>query len=77
MTTKRGTKQRKKTIQTEYRKELEERNRAVYSDFTKMVDVAGQPISVAVQQLMKKYNIHSVNTIYNIRKQFDKGGQKA
>lgn len=64
-------------IQTEYRKELEERNRAVYSDFTKMVDVAGQPISVAVQQLMKKYNIHSVNTIYNIRKQFDKGGQKA
>ena len=42
-----------------------------------MVETDGQPISVAVQALMKKYNIHSSNTIYNIRKIFEKGGQKA
>lgn len=77
MATKKGTKQRKKTIQTEYRQTLNERNRALYSDFTKMVETDGQPISVAVQALMKKYNIHSSNTIYNIRKIFEKGGQKA
>lgn len=48
--------------------EREERDRSVYEEWVYLTSVPGQSKTVVANLLMKKYNIHSVGTIYAIIK---------
>lgn len=55
-------------MKTPFRAEREERDRALYEEYMKMLMVQGQPVTMVQDRLMRKYRIHSVSTIYNILK---------
>ncbi len=55
-------------MKTELQKEREKRDLAIYSDYESMMAVPGQSSIEVSKVLMKKYNIYSIGTIYQIRK---------
>lgn len=58
-------------LKTELQKEREQRDFALYSDYEKMMSVEGQSSTEVAKYLMKKYSIHSLGTIYVIRKRVE------
>ena len=59
-------------LKTELQKEREQRDYAIYSDYEKMMAVKGQSATEVGKLLMAKYKIHSLGTIYVIRKRVEK-----
>lgn len=55
-------------LKTDFQREREQRDFAIYSDYESMMAVPGQSATEVGRALMKKYNIHSLGTIYVIRK---------
>lgn len=66
------------TLRTDLQKEREKRDMAIYSDYEEMMSVEGQSATEVAKFLMKKYGIHSLSTVYVIRKRVEdklkKGG---
>ena len=63
-------------LKTELQKEREKRDLAIYSDYESMMAVPGQSSIEVTKVLMKKYNIYSIGTIYQIRKRVSERLQK-
>lgn len=55
-------------LKTDFQREREKRDYAIYSDYESMMAVPGQSATEVGRALMRKYNIHSLGTIYVIRK---------
>lgn len=60
-----------KILKSEYRKEREKRDLAIYQEYLEMMSIEGQSKMLVTQHLMKKYNVHSSGTIYLIRKRVE------
>ena len=58
-------------LKTELQKEREQRDYAIYSDYEKMMSFKGQSATEVGKLLMAKYKIHSLGTIYVIRKRVE------
>lgn len=58
-------------FKTECQVEREKRDLAIYDEWNKLVAVEGQSRTLVTEHLMKKYGIHSVGTIYIIRKRVE------
>lgn len=58
-------------MKTEAQKEREARESAVYRDYTELMAVQGQSKTMVVEFLMKKHNVHTRMTIYNIIKRVE------
>lgn len=63
-------------LKTELQLEREQRDMAIYSDYEQMMSVPGQSATEVAKLLMKKYKIHSLGTIYVIRKRVEERLQK-
>lgn len=59
-------------LKTELQREREQRDLAIYSDYERMMSVPGQSATEVGKVLMNKYKIHSLGTIYVIRKRVEK-----
>ena len=59
-------------LKTELQREREQRDLAIYSDYERMMSVPGQSATEVGKVLMNKYQIHSLGTIYVIRKRVEK-----
>ena len=59
-------------FRTDFQREREQRDLAIYTDYEEMMSVPGRSATVVGRQLMEKYNIHSLGTIYVIRKRVEK-----
>lgn len=53
-------------LKTEYQKEREKRDWAIYKEYTEMMRIKGQKKTPVMQFIMKKHCIHSRGTIYEI-----------
>jgi hypothetical protein len=58
-------------LKTDLQREREQRDLAIYSDYEKMMSVKGQSATEVGKHLMAKYKIHSLGTIYVIRKRVE------
>jgi len=58
-------------LKTDLQREREQRDLAIYSDYEKMMSVKGQSATEVGKLLMNKYKIHSLGTIYVIRKRVE------
>ncbi len=63
-------------LRTELQKEREQRDLAIYSDYETMMAVPGQSSTEVGKHLMAKYKIHSLATIYTIRKRVEEKMQE-
>ena len=59
-------------LKTDLQREREQRDLAIYTDYEKMRSVKGQSATEVAKSLMTKYKIHSLGTIYVIRKRVEK-----
>lgn len=59
-------------LKTELQREREQRDLAIYSDYERMMSVPSQSATEVGKVLMNKYKIHSLGTIYVIRKRVEK-----
>lgn len=55
-------------FKTEYQLAIEKREMAIYHDFNELAAVPGNSKIKICEHLCQKYELHSVSTIYNIRK---------
>jgi hypothetical protein len=55
-----------RVLKTEFKREREKRDLAIYKEYHKMAAVSGQSKMPIIRHLMEKFNIHSPNTIYVI-----------
>lgn len=66
-------------LKTPTQREREQRDAAVYADYTAMMSQPGQSATEVVKRLMAKYRIAAPSTIYVIRKRMEarlaKGGE--
>lgn len=53
-------------FKTDCQKEREARDKAIYDDYNRLMEVKGQSKMMVIQHLMGKYNVHSMGTIYVI-----------
>lgn len=53
-------------FKTECRKERDKRDLAIYNEYTAFMALEGQSKTKVMEHLMRKYNIHSIGTIYVI-----------
>lgn len=60
-----------KILKTEYQKEREKRDLAIYNEYNDMMSVEGQRSTLVTEHLMKKYGVHSQGTIYVIRRRVE------
>lgn len=58
-------------LKTELQREREQRDMGIYSDYEQMMSVKGQSATEVGKLLMAKYKIHSLGTIYVIRKRVE------
>lgn len=56
-----------KVFKTECQLEREKRDRAIYDEYNSLICLEGQSKTRVNEYLMKKYGIHSVGTLYQIR----------
>lgn len=56
-----------KIFKTECQANREKRDLAIYKEYNHLTSVEGQSKMLVIEHLMKKYGIHSTNTIYGIR----------
>ena len=60
-----------KIFKTDCQKEREERDLAIYNEYTELMSIEGQSKTLVTEYLMKKYGIHSQGTIYVIRRRVE------
>ena len=60
-----------KIFKTDCQKEREERDLAIYNEYTELMSVEGQSKTLVTEHLMKKYGVHSQGTIYVIRRRVE------
>lgn len=53
-------------FKTDCQKEREARDKAIYDDYNRLMEVNGQSKMMVIRHLMGKYNVHSMGTIYVI-----------
>lgn len=58
-------------FRTDCQREREERDLAIFNEYNDLMSVAGQSKTVVGEHLMKKYGIHSLGTIYVIRRRVE------
>ncbi len=58
-------------FKTPFQIERETRDLAIFNEYNELMSVEGQSATLVNEHLMKKYNIHSVGTIYVIRKRVE------
>lgn len=58
-------------LKTELQREREQRDMAIYSEYEQMMSVKGQSATEVGKLLMTKYKLHSLGTIYVIRKRVE------
>lgn len=58
-------------LKTELQREREQRDMAIYSEYEQMMSVKGQSATEVGKLLMAKYKLHSLGTIYVIRKRVE------
>lgn len=51
--------------------ERETRDLAIYNEYNELMSVKGQSKTVVMEHLMEKYGIHSIGTIYVIRRRVE------
>lgn len=61
-----------KIFKTDCQVEREKRDRAIYDEYNALTAIEGQSRTRVNEYLMKKYGIHSVGTIYQIRARVEK-----
>ena len=61
-----------KIFKTDFQLEREKRDKAIYDEYNQLMAVQGQSRTRVNEHLMKKYGIHSVATIYQIRSRVEK-----
>lgn len=61
-----------KIFKTDCQLEREKRDRAIFDEYNELTSVQGQSKTRVNDYLMKKYGIHSVGTIYQIRARVEK-----
>lgn len=59
-------------LKTDLQREREQRDMDIYADYEHMMSVPGQSATEVCKMLMAKYKIHSLGTIYVIRKRVEK-----
>lgn len=59
-----------------YQQEREARDLAIYNEYNRLTAIEGQSKTLVAEHLMKEYNIHSLGTIYLIRKRVAERLQK-
>lgn len=60
-----------KVFKTQCQTEREARDLALYNEYNELMAVRGQSKTVVMEHLMEKYGIHSVGTIYIIRRRVE------
>lgn len=55
-------------FKTECQTERENRDMAIFNEYNELMSVEGQSKTLVNEHLMKKYGVHSVGTIYTIRR---------
>lgn len=58
-------------FKTPCQQEREERDLAIYNEYKELMSVDGRSATVVNEHLMNKFGIHSVGTIYVIRKRVE------
>ena len=61
---------------TDLQKARAQRDMAIYSEYEQMMSVPGQSATEVSKYLMRKHNIHTIGTIYVIRKRVEKRLQR-
>lgn len=65
-----------KILKTDCQIEREKRDKAIYDEWNILTSIEGQSRTRVNEYLMKKYNIHSVGTIYQIRARVERALKK-
>lgn len=60
-----------RNVKTAYTAEKEKRDRAIYREYCEIMSNPGAASTYVTAYLMKKYNIHSAATIWNIRRRME------
>lgn len=60
-----------KVFKTQCQTEREARDLAIYNEYNDLMSVKGQSKTVVMEHLMNKYGIHSISTIYIIRRRVE------
>lgn len=60
-----------KVFKTQCQKEREARDLAIYNEYNDLMSVEGQSKTVVTKHLMNKYGVHSIGTIYVIRRRVE------
>jgi len=60
-----------KVFKTQCQTEREARDLAIYNEYNDLMSVKGQSKTVVMEHLMSKYGIHSIGTIYVIRRRVE------
>lgn len=58
-------------FKTQCQAEREARDLAIYNEYNELMSVNGQSKTLVMEHLMKKYGIHSIGTIYVIRRRVE------
>lgn len=58
-------------FKTQCQAEREARDLAIYNEYNELMSVKGQSKTLVMEHLMKKYGIHSIGTIYVIRRRVE------
>lgn len=59
-------------VKTQFQREKEAKDLAVYQEFNELMAVEGAMVTAIEQHLMEKYNIHAKSTIWTIRRRVEK-----
>lgn len=60
-----------KVFKTQCQTEREARDLALYNEYNELMSVKGQNKTVVMEHLMNKYGIHSIGTVYIIRRRVE------
>ena len=58
-------------FKTDYQKERKAHENGLYNEYLEFMKLEGQSKLMVIHHLMKKYNIHSQTTVYNIIKRVE------
>lgn len=58
-------------FKTPCQEEREARDLAIYNEYNELMSVKGQSKTLVMEHLMKKYGVHSIGTIYVIRRRVE------
>lgn len=59
-------------LKTQYAIEKEAEEKAIYDEYNELLKMPGAMRTMVDEVIMKKYNIHSSSTIWNIRRRVEK-----